>query len=704
MAEFNETLRERSPSFINYSKGTSGDRSSKIALEGLGDAIGGVAGALDTNIKDNIKDDLDTGVFDVYDEFGVGAQASVDADVNTAQSPQEIQQAGQTLERLNNAYQGGNLSQTNFNARLVSITRQLKGKYPGYEEDVDDMIRARTGINPESALQRSLMQDRSAALSASNTSAKARQSLELKAAEFATPAEAVEIPSLSSQDLQMMVITGESAKAEAARLQMQMEIADGQDERNLKELQKQGVQMASQNYYNQFMKSADSMTRQAGMGNSLVDAISRATKDGVMETGEANEIRGIWDNLKLAVAQQNEMMLDKNFPQLDTDARKQIREDAELKLAIYEEFLFGKPGKSAGLLRAQSEILKEAKAGILLQILTGQTSAGVLMTMRDVLGDDLVTQQLSSQPGRLLEAQDDVETAVSLNAGRAVVEKQAKQDQTGRIDPDTPDLTDTITILKGVRQYPDLGKWSTDRVVRELISDRFKLAEMAGDTHDSQRLRNEVGALFAGENGTAWYSRLNQADRKAVIRSLLTEKFIKHTKSAFGEDSAVWQNARRFMIDEIRKTNIDEIRVLDDVVSQDDIKFTLIYDKDTQTLTYEQEDKDTDYAGDLFSFNRAQVMEGILPQSLQDALVPINQSIKKMDAVLEGGAESYVESLTVGPNAVPIEGLDDDDDDDEGPSAKKQDHGSLSNTDLFDPNVSVLSMQPGGGEDVPSPK
>jgi muramidase (phage lysozyme) len=71
------------------------------------------------------------------------------------QATQEISQ----LNRLTQAYNAGNLSDSYYDAQLVSVAKQLRAKYPGFRDEVDQAISQITGIQPANALRSSLVRD-----------------------------------------------------------------------------------------------------------------------------------------------------------------------------------------------------------------------------------------------------------------------------------------------------------------------------------------------------------------------------------------------------------------------------------------------------------------------------------------------------------------------------------------------------------------
>lgn len=107
--------------------------------------------ALGYGPEDAARDARINSIFPVNDKKPLPPQAS-----------REISQ----LQRLQQAYYAGNLSDSYYNAQLVSVSKQLRAQYPGYRDEVDAAVSQITGIQPANALRASLMRDIQANLSA----------------------------------------------------------------------------------------------------------------------------------------------------------------------------------------------------------------------------------------------------------------------------------------------------------------------------------------------------------------------------------------------------------------------------------------------------------------------------------------------------------------------------------------------------------
>jgi hypothetical protein len=178
MAIFNPQLEKQEKEFTRDSQGfyagrevagppvVPADRSAEIKARGNANFVKGIAGAVgdliegtDSVIKKYIGDSLAQQKQGVDDEFGVAAAATMQQDIAQATLPKQIQDAGNDLAGLTNAYQSGRLKESHYYARLESAVRQMKARFPGYREEIDSMISSIAGTTPANALRRALQSE-----------------------------------------------------------------------------------------------------------------------------------------------------------------------------------------------------------------------------------------------------------------------------------------------------------------------------------------------------------------------------------------------------------------------------------------------------------------------------------------------------------------------------------------------------------------
>lgn len=164
----------------NYTGLSEGIRAS--ANTAFGDLFKGVANLVDAGVKEtdrNIQANIKQDIFDQTDavnsEFGIDdatdLQSDATAQITAKTAPPGVERAGAQLESLQKAYEAGALKDSHYWARMNSIVRQLRGKYPGYRSEIDQMVSQVTGAKPANALRESLMSEWAADASAAKAQA-----------------------------------------------------------------------------------------------------------------------------------------------------------------------------------------------------------------------------------------------------------------------------------------------------------------------------------------------------------------------------------------------------------------------------------------------------------------------------------------------------------------------------------------------------
>lgn len=165
MAEFNVKPQAQLPnSYVGLSEGIRADRPQGVGMlfEGLAHALDSGVKEADRNVKANIEKDIFDEVDAVQGEFGVPDATDMQADADEKSfrtGPIGVQRANEQLQRLQLAYEQGNLKESHYWARMNNMVRQLRGKYPGYRSEIDQMVASVTGARPANALRAALFDE-----------------------------------------------------------------------------------------------------------------------------------------------------------------------------------------------------------------------------------------------------------------------------------------------------------------------------------------------------------------------------------------------------------------------------------------------------------------------------------------------------------------------------------------------------------------
>ena len=183
--------RSSDPSYIGYSRQTSGDRSSAALVRGLGSLFLGGVQLADESIKANIKEDLNAGVLDVNESI-LPEDATIDEestdDTTTIDIFQETKtqatgpgvqgsQAKAQASKLTRAFRAGRITPAYYWGQMSKLSRELKTRYPGYESNIDRQFQGITGQIPANALANARRKEYTSHLSKVNEEEKHFQSL-----------------------------------------------------------------------------------------------------------------------------------------------------------------------------------------------------------------------------------------------------------------------------------------------------------------------------------------------------------------------------------------------------------------------------------------------------------------------------------------------------------------------------------------------
>jgi len=170
MAEFNPKLNvPGDPSYIGYSKKTSGDRSLSTLVSNLGNLT--VAGfkAGDELIEEQVKGDVQESIFGETQTSGpLNAEADAKREVQPVptnegsfvdvfsedrlQSNPDINQTTVNARKLTEAYRQGKVTATHYWGHMNKEAKRLKAQYPGYGNVIDRQFQGLTGNIPANAL------------------------------------------------------------------------------------------------------------------------------------------------------------------------------------------------------------------------------------------------------------------------------------------------------------------------------------------------------------------------------------------------------------------------------------------------------------------------------------------------------------------------------------------------------------------------
>lgn len=183
MAPFNPDVKAGKAGIPNWSdykpiSNIEADKSTGMAYQALGNAIEGAATLADTTVKDVIKKDVRDTIEPIREQFTSELQYARDLQQNnvipTAGStdkpiPAAINAGLNKVDAVQQALVNGKINDTYYDQRLKSAVTDLRAKYPGYVDYIDQRVSQITGFDPANALVQNLMQDINRAQSSKKT-------------------------------------------------------------------------------------------------------------------------------------------------------------------------------------------------------------------------------------------------------------------------------------------------------------------------------------------------------------------------------------------------------------------------------------------------------------------------------------------------------------------------------------------------------
>lgn len=167
MVAFNPNNASGEPTnFTGRSQGLPANRAGEILLEGVGGVVEGAAKAKDFQIQQNIRQD----VTDIWQGTNAGFGLDEDAGFNTVANknlvPDEFKDTGENfrnrLGRIHEARKQGALSETHYYSMLAYSMKNLKSKYPGYHDIIDNIYGEVTGERPANQVRNQLWAEQEA--------------------------------------------------------------------------------------------------------------------------------------------------------------------------------------------------------------------------------------------------------------------------------------------------------------------------------------------------------------------------------------------------------------------------------------------------------------------------------------------------------------------------------------------------------------
>lgn len=116
-----------------------------------------------------------------------GGSPAADASPMAGNKPPNQEQVAGDYARVKAAYDQGKISDRNYYAQLEVMNRSLRSRYPGFRDEVDQMVHQITGVVPANALRKAILNDLQTAQQNSDALTKERQKMLMANPEYFAP-------------------------------------------------------------------------------------------------------------------------------------------------------------------------------------------------------------------------------------------------------------------------------------------------------------------------------------------------------------------------------------------------------------------------------------------------------------------------------------------------------------------------------------
>lgn len=452
MASFVPNLQEgEAQNFMGYSRGTGTNRTFSSLFEGIGNTVGAVAGFADEKNKSNIYNEIDKKVSDIRASYGVDSESDVAGATPVpgpdgtppGPIPPDLKNSSEYLGRLQKGYMSGTVKEVHYYGQLNNVVKEMRLKYPNYNQYIDATVQNITGVTPANAIVSQLRQDALAEANAAKAESNKQETyINQNQAEVVTAfPDYFQNPGKYSFDQVRNGVA--NIKAQDANISRMVQQANY--ENSLNTLSK--------------TKSADSFGKIAGIvGNQALNGGLNSIAGGTwaevqsklqkwQATGQAptpeetQQILAQANNMKTAIVQKmNEIALQDGFA---STLDKKTRDEAiSLATSQVDSLIEALNNKDIGMLNLNAAWIKatqdEATASALKQV----PGLAQLQTLKQLGGDTAVGQYLATSGAGILNE-------ISYLAAKAPMIQTA-------VDP-SKSINDDLKANSNLMKDPSLG-------------------------------------------------------------------------------------------------------------------------------------------------------------------------------------------------------------------------------------------------------
>lgn len=499
---FNPQLNVRDPKdFLNMSRGvevdTTGDTSLGSTLKQAGDLISVGTKAVTSMFESAITQELEPEVDAARAAMGVDDATTIQGAPGTT-TPQEISRAFTELEGMSKAVAQGTMKDSHYWGRLNAVAKQLRSKYAGHRDFIDQKMASMVGTNPANALIRSLQSEAMEAQRKAN-SIQDKQEAFVTAAVKAGNVSPIELQAyrggtVTYPQLELMV---------TQRTFKQEQIKGEQQALNLRKAQGEAVDKDTDEFWERSTASLtnaqfnDRMTALGGAFANVQERMKAMSQGRVQTPEEKQALSNAFVQLELEV----ENTLNKHANQAwggeDTRSfaqrlpQERIRKTIDMHKSRIKAMRDAAEKGDLSLLGQAKMVLEAAQTNNKIEAIQDKTIAN-LNTMRDLIGENTLALSMSENPKLISRTKQAitsfvVSSSVATGTPLSEIVKEARAAGSDNVTEREANLTvgkilaDPKTTLQGARNIVSsfFGEANKDYLRTQPASERARtLADM----------------------------------------------------------------------------------------------------------------------------------------------------------------------------------------------------------------------------------
>lgn len=499
------------------SRGQIADTSAGTLLETFGTAIGQGIEAADEFQQQNIRNEVEDTVDTLDRQLGVDDLTALDGDPEGTQIPQALLAGGQDLEGIQQAFNQGRITETQYFSRLNAAVKQLRARYPGHRDHIDSIVSDVMGSPAANVLRKTMFKNLADAQNASAKAATREHNEIVDNSHHLSPdryRQYQENPSAElRKELLLEIASSKRFDIQQSRIKTQFDITRENAEQ-------QGVNLTN-SIISQHIEQG--LQGKETAFDELDRLIEERGADGELDAQDREDITFAFQQLKLKVkndvtAQLNETLKDGNSfaTFLKDDGVQKMLNLVDQRFAPWEEALFDqKKGRLSFMKRAVEGIQDDARY----RLYTGPNGEKLasLTALFKALPPDLATiafgQEQGGQVIPFVRQLAKVHVFSNMVKGEQTFDELLEESERNDVVLDGQDMKSLLNLMKSAMEHPD----TPSDTIENLVDSMFNQGNIRFLENNFQSMEDKQIA-FAALTTPAAVTQLQQLGQEAVSK------------------------------------------------------------------------------------------------------------------------------------------------------------------------------------------